>query len=227
MRLSLALALMLLTVSLLTVSPDLLAQTRVFVSRSGSDHNSCSIVTPCRTFQRAHDVVADNGEIVPLNSAGYGPVVISKSVSITAPDGVYVGITPPDGHGVHVLGEGIVVYLKGLTIHGNWAPESVGIYMERGARLVVDRCRVSHFDAGISVQTGTHQPVLVVQDCVLDENRDSGIVSLNPLSTVTILRCTVTGGRNGLLNYGGAWNIQDTLVKGVTSSGLLGSTAAG
>ena len=58
------------------------AQTRVFVAAQGSDSNPCTFAAPCRTFQHAHDMVAAGGEIDVLDPAGYGAVIITKSISI-------------------------------------------------------------------------------------------------------------------------------------------------
>jgi hypothetical protein len=57
---------------------------RVFVSGLGLDTNPCTVTQPCRTFQHAHDTAAANGEIDVLDPAGYGPVVITKGISIQA-----------------------------------------------------------------------------------------------------------------------------------------------
>ena len=70
-----------LIVGALQASPTL-AQTRVFVAAQGADSNPCTFAMPCRTFQHAHDVVAPNGEIDVLDPAGYGALVITKSISI-------------------------------------------------------------------------------------------------------------------------------------------------
>ena len=63
---------------LLVPCPDAhaLAQ-RTFVSTSGNDANTganCSLVAPCRSFASAMSVTATDGEIVVLDSGGYGPV---------------------------------------------------------------------------------------------------------------------------------------------------------
>src|SRR5215510_7377412 len=55
---------------------------RVFVAAQGSDSNACTFAAPCRTFQRAHNVVAANGEIDVLDPAGYGALSITKAISI-------------------------------------------------------------------------------------------------------------------------------------------------
>ena len=56
---------------------------RTFVSITGDDANDCLNITPCRNFQRAHDAVADGGEVVALTSGGYGTLTITKNVTIS------------------------------------------------------------------------------------------------------------------------------------------------
>ena len=66
---------------------------RTFVSTGGNDANSCSLAAPCRGFAAAVTAVAHGGEVIVLDSGGYGPVVINKPVEITAPPGVYAGVS--------------------------------------------------------------------------------------------------------------------------------------
>jgi nitrous oxidase accessory protein NosD len=56
---------------------------RVFVASRGLDTNPCSITQPCRGFATAIAVVAQAGEVIVLDSAGYGPVTINTAVSLT------------------------------------------------------------------------------------------------------------------------------------------------
>src|SRR5207302_6412654 len=96
-----------------------LAVPRVFVSGHGSDSNPGSITSPKRSFASALTVTDAGGEIIVLDSAGYGPVTIGQSVSINSPTGVYAGITVTSGNGVTVsAGASDVVILRGLTING-------------------------------------------------------------------------------------------------------------
>jgi hypothetical protein len=61
---------------------------RTYVSAaSGNDANDCNRLTPCRTFQAAHNATLANGEITVLDPGGYGAVTITKSISIVN-DGV-------------------------------------------------------------------------------------------------------------------------------------------
>src|SRR6266568_9607644 len=77
------------------------AQARVFVSGLGSDGNPCSRTSPCRTFQHGHDVVAAGGEVIALDSAGYGGVSITKSVTING-EGVHAAITAISSDGIAI-----------------------------------------------------------------------------------------------------------------------------
>ena len=80
-----------------------------------------------------------------LDSAGYGPVVINKSVSIISPPGVYAGITVFSGDGVVVAGGGIKVVLRGLSINGQGGNR--GIFYTLATELVVERCAISNMVA--------------------------------------------------------------------------------
>jgi hypothetical protein len=73
------------------------APQRTFVASTGSDTNPCTLTAPCRGFQMAIDAVAAGGEVVAIDSAGYGPMEIHKSVSVIVPPGVHAGLSPLAG----------------------------------------------------------------------------------------------------------------------------------
>ena len=66
-------------VSAVTASPALALANRVFVSaRSGNNLNACDNVnTPCQTFAGAVLQLNPDGEVIVLDSGGYGPVTIA------------------------------------------------------------------------------------------------------------------------------------------------------
>ena len=81
-----------------------------------------------------------------LDSGGYGRVTIDKSVAITAPAGVYAGISVFAGtNGVDVDGAGIGVALRGLTINGQGG--DTGIVFTQGTRLYIEQCTISNMGA--------------------------------------------------------------------------------
>lgn len=86
---------------------------RTFVASTGLDTNPCSLSQPCRSFNHAMSQTSDNGEVVVLDSAGYGPATITTSVSIIAPPGVYAGVSVCVGTGITLNASGIRVLLRG------------------------------------------------------------------------------------------------------------------
>ncbi|MEO8134362.1 MAG: CHRD domain-containing protein [Betaproteobacteria bacterium] len=116
---------------------------RTFVSTGGSDANNCALLTPCRGFGAAVTAVAAGGEVIALDSGGYGPVTVTKSVTITAPAGVYAGISVlPGQDGVVVNGPFVIVTLKGLTINGQGG--NAGIDFIQGAQLNIEGCEIAN-----------------------------------------------------------------------------------
>jgi len=121
---------------------------RTFVSIGGTDANTaanCAPTSPCRTFTAALSVTAAGGEVVVLDSGGYGPFTVTQSVIITAPDGVYAGIAVASGSGVTVNGTGITVTLHGLTINGTGG--TTGINFLAGLGLNVENTTIANFSA--------------------------------------------------------------------------------
>ena len=111
--------------------------TRVFVAAQGSDSNPCTFAQPCRTFQRAHNVVAANGEIDVVDPAGYGTLVITKAISIQGHD--FSGMTVGSGGTGIVINAGTndVVHLRGIIIEGAGVGQN-GIYFISGRSLTID-----------------------------------------------------------------------------------------
>src|SRR5262245_30854106 len=116
------------------------AAQRTFVASSGVDTNPCSINLPCRSFAMAIGPTLAGGEVIVQDSAGYGTVTITQSVSIIAPAGIYAGISVFSGQtGVTVNGSGIIVVLRGLSING--VGGNIGVYLTNsGSRLRIENC---------------------------------------------------------------------------------------
>src|SRR5262249_34706657 len=108
-------------IAVFLLAPALFAQgQRVFVSAvSGSDSNPCTRPLPCRTFGQALIAVSAGGEVVVVDSGGYGPVTVTKAVTIVSPPGIYAGISVMSGSGITVnAGATDLVTLRGLSING-------------------------------------------------------------------------------------------------------------
>jgi hypothetical protein len=118
---------------------------RTYVSSViGSDANNCDRLTPCRTFQRAHDTTLPSGEITVLDPGGYGAVAITKNISIIN-DGVGEAGVLVSGGGIGILinaGAADAVSLRGLTIKGIGYGGGNGIYFNSGKSLSVEHCAI-------------------------------------------------------------------------------------
>src|SRR4051812_22714536 len=118
---------------------------RTFVSGFGNDANTGSVASPKRSFAGALTVTDAGGEIVALDSAGYGGVTINKPVSIIAPPGVYGGVTV--GVGGTAIAVSITatdsVVLRGLSITG--VNSSYGISFSSAGKLYVQDCVLTGF----------------------------------------------------------------------------------
>src|SRR5436309_2080842 len=99
-------------------APGFAQSNRTFVSGSGNDtgNTTCSRTSPCRSFGAAIGLTNAGGEMVVLDSAGYGPFTIGKAISISA-EGVEAAITATTTDAITInAGPSDVVNLRSLTI---------------------------------------------------------------------------------------------------------------
>jgi Right handed beta helix region len=165
---------------------------RTFVSSEGSDAADCGRLTPCRTFQRAHDNTLAAGEITVLDPGGYGAVTISKAISIIN-DGVgEAGVLVSGGlNGITIAAGGSdTVSLRGLTIKGIGFGGGNGIRFNTGKSLMVENCIIRTLD-GTGVGNGIlFQPSasssLVVTGAVVTDNSFLGIAVRPSAGTINL-----------------------------------------
>jgi hypothetical protein len=92
---------------------------RSFVSSTGLESNPCNRTSPCRTFAGAIVKTNPGGEINTLDPAGYGPVTITKSISIVNGLGEAGVLVAPNGTGITIsAGADDKINLRGLIIEG-------------------------------------------------------------------------------------------------------------
>jgi hypothetical protein len=145
---------------------------RTFVASTGNDANPCSITAPCRGFTRAITQTSASGEVVVLDSAGYGFVTITQSVSIIAPAGIYAGISVFSGDGVTVNAPGAVVVLRGISINGQGS--RYGIFVQAAGRLRIESCVISELGSG-GIYFTAKGAEMIVLDTIVRDNGGSGI----------------------------------------------------
>jgi hypothetical protein len=192
------------------------ATQRTFVSGSGLDSNPCTLPAPCRQFSIALAQTLPGGEIVVLDSAGYGPVTINQAVTLVAPSGVYAGISVFSGVGVTInAGAADKVTLRGLTINGLGG--TTGIAFNSGNALYLDGMVVSGFAGGAALAAGLGSGTadLFIQDSAFRDNATGlATVTTSGILTLTVERSMFE--RNGV----------GASISGNTLGSIHGSTLA-
>jgi hypothetical protein len=122
---------------------------RTWVSAaSGVDNAQCSRSSPCRTFGAALTAVLAGGEVVVLDSGGYGPFSITKAVSVISPPSVHAAIAPTSGSAISVsTGASDRVSIRGLHLQSQGA--NIGIQISAVGTLTVQSNTIVNFTTGI------------------------------------------------------------------------------
>ena len=121
------------------------AAARTFVSGKGADSGVCTLAAPCRSFAYAATQTNDGGELVVLDTAGYGGLTITKSISIVNDGAGVASVQVPSGAAIVINApSNAVVHLRGLTLEGaNTATD--GIVFNTGGSLTILNTLVRHF----------------------------------------------------------------------------------
>ena len=189
MRTRIPLALLAATLASSLFSGSAHARARVFVASYGNDANPCTFGSPCKTFQHAHDVVDAGGEITAIDSAGFGPIIITKSVTITSPQGVEAGVVPASGGDAIIIGpsSSFIVTLRGLTLEGSGAGlNGIALASSVPGTVNIIGCIIKDFTGtGISI-TPSNSGIfgLVITDSYVLNNATNGI-EINPQTSNT------------------------------------------
>jgi len=161
---------------LLAFGEGVVASPRAWVSAEiGVDVGTCTRMAPCRTFDYAVAQVDPGGEVDVLDSGGFGPITITKSVTISAAPGLFAAIIPT-GYSAIVVNAGVgdVVVLRGLTITGN--ATSIGINAVQFGQLHIERLTMQAAGAvpgsvGIEAYATAHPAIMTITDTLV---RDHG-----------------------------------------------------
>lgn len=173
-------------------SPAFAQATRTWVSGVGDDVNPCSRTAPCKTFAGAISKTAVGGEINVLDSAGYGTVTITKSITIDG-SGAHASILAALVNGVTINGAGITVTLRNLSINGANTTTGNGVRIINAAAVIIDNVVIENFGGsppshgrGVSIETSTADVRVTIQNSDLHNNFGIGIHS-NPSAGNVIL----------------------------------------
>lgn len=210
--------------------------TRTFISDDGygDDAGPCSRTAPCSTFAGAINKTVEGGEINVLNPGGYGPLNITKALTIDGSTGSgWAAVMVPSFSGFTVNistssshANDAVVILRNLSFNGYSQTAGLaganGINYLRGAQLKVENCQFQNFTTnGIRISLGSTNGNLTVTDCVFD-NVNSVItsnVAAPALSVIHFEHNRMVGSSTGINASSNTFaTIRDCYFAGFTSS---------
>jgi hypothetical protein len=173
-------------------------------------------------LQAAVNAVAPGGEVVALDSAGFGSnLAINKSVSVIAPPGVFAGIFTNSGDGIQVAaGSSDIIVLRGLTVDSQGGGFA-GILYSAGGELHVESCVINGFGArGID----SFGPSLSIKDTIVRNSGFGILTSSGPGNTVAAEGVRLESNQAGLFATNGARvSIRNSVIAGNSQQGIVAS----
>jgi len=166
----------LLAVCLVALPAQAQTQRRSWVSGTGDDGNLCSRTSPCLTFAAALSKTVAGGEINCLGPGDFGPIIISKSITISCEAGtagVSANSSTKNAAIIISTRSTDVVYLRGLDIVGNAATSVAGINFDGAGVLHVEHCAIYGFNENIAAGINfapTGPSKLFVSDSFIADN---------------------------------------------------------
>ena len=208
------------SVALLALLPHTPAQaqaTRTWVSGLGDDAHPCSRTAPCKTFQGAHLRTLAGGIISVLDASGYGPLTITKSISIVA-EGVQAGILAGSITGIVInAGPNDVVYLHGLFIDVGSATDGNGIRIVSAGAVHINKCDIRGFltGNGIRIEANTATKVFV-SDCTIAHNAVGVLAAPQSVAEVFLDRVRLVRNQSGIvgLNSKTIFQLSNSILSG-------------
>jgi len=148
---------------------------RTFVSTNGSDLNNCTVSAYCRTLAAALALTNPEGEIVMVDSGGYGAATITQPVVITAID-TDASITATSGNALTINTTGNVT-ITGLNLYGAAAIGNDGILVQAVGFLRLYNVQIQDFaNNGIEFTASGN---LAVYDSKVNDSGQSGLLLQN------------------------------------------------
>ena len=173
---------------------------RTWVSGVGDDANPCSRTAPCKTFAGAISKTAPCGEIDALDSAGFGAVTITKSITIDG-TGVLASSLASLTTGIIINASATdVITIRGISING-FCNGIHGINILSAKTVNVEDCVIFRFNTGNGISASDSNGVnLNVRNTVVRDNTLDGInvTSSAGNSNVTLDNVRLSGNANGL-----------------------------
>lgn len=219
---------------------------RTWVSTSGQDVPNCGPLdgTPCRTLQFAYYWTVESGEIGILDPGEYGPLTITKPISIVGNGSLDTLLQFPSGDAITIGSPNPSIYgsapvtFRGVTIDG-MGTGSNGIRILSGVEgVVIDNCIIRNFAVdtnnpvsgnGVAITPSIAGRVTIINSS-LSGNRFSGIYFLGTNtqsgeSSLTVHGVRLVDNNIGMLSAGNAdpgTQLTASISNTVVSSGVFG-----
>jgi nitrous oxidase accessory protein NosD len=214
----------------LSLAPSVFGlSSRVFVSPLGKDSATCgAFASPCKTLAGAHTQAAPGGTVVVLYSGEFGPVTITKALTIEAPTGL-TAMVQTSGAAITInAASSDVVSLRGLVLALSGPIHAgSGVLVNSAAAVHIERCVISGFGDAVAAFAWPSGKLFVTDTTA--RNNDQAIratASPGPLD-ISIEGCVFESNNNGILVQDGT----RTAVRGSVASGnihgIIGQAGAG
>ena len=163
----------------LDAAPAAAQLTTTFVSEARGDNaNPCTFVAPCRSFQAAHDHTLSDGQITVLDPGSYGPINITKSISVVN-DGIGEASIPVSGGltgiSVNAPAGGGYVNIRGITVQGIGFGGGTGLRFNSGFALTISNCVFRNLTQDGVLLFPVNDALVSVSDTLMNDNGRYGI----------------------------------------------------
>jgi hypothetical protein len=151
---------------------------RAFVSSTGADANTatnCAQAAPCKTFNAAIAVVTPGGELIALDTSGYGPITsINKAITIATVPGATAFVVAAAGTAAFTVNGAAsdLIKLRNINFNGSGAAGTTGLRHNSG-QLIVENCSFQQLTIGV--------------DCV---------------AKMDLINCNISGNGTGVISTG-------------------------
>jgi len=172
---------------------------RSAVSIAGLDSNPCTPASPCRSFGAAMLATAATGEIIALDTAGYGPFTIDRAVTVSGAAGVHAAITTTSGDGITVNAAGAQVLVRNLVLVGPGGANA--IHGAAATELRIVHCFIHGFTANGVLIDGAVGDASVDASDILDNGASNGVsvTTSSGIVHATVTNSKIEGSLNGVV----------------------------
>ncbi|WP_263416629.1 right-handed parallel beta-helix repeat-containing protein [Terriglobus albidus] len=188
--------------SILSSASAIAQASRTWVSGVGDDANPCSRTAPCKTFAGAISKTAPNGEIDALDPGGFGPVTITKSITIDGGPNAG-GIAGAGTNGIVISAASTdVVTIRNLYIEcQGTTPCNQGVQIYSGKVVHLNHVDIGGFTNGVNqASASTTNPTTLFVDYSMIHDCTAAGINVSPavVSNASIAHTMLQNNQNGI-----------------------------